>query len=198
VIALWDLGNVVVQWSPSTIVGMLDLPESKATLFKEALLDTELWLDLDRGLTDELSVAEQLAGQTALNTEDLINGFQTVRRSLIDLPRSIELLYEMKSASIPMYVLSNMSTANADYLLSRDYFELFNGVVISAEEQLIKPDPAIFQLVLDRFQLNPHEVVFIDDSLPNIESAKSLGMQGVHFNRTDHCYEKIRKCFALS
>jgi len=96
-----------------------------------------------------------------------------------------------------MYVLSNMSIANARYLALRDYFKLFDGVVISAEEKLLKPESALFQLVLDRYDLQARELVFVDDMLPNIEAAESLGMKAVHFAATDKCYATIRDHFNL-
>ena len=90
-----------------------------------------------------------------------------------------------------------MSLVNAKYLRQRAYFQLFDGIVISAEEKLIKPDTALFQLLLDRYQLDPTKMVFMDDSLPNITAAESLGMHGVHFEATSECYTKIKRYFKL-
>ena len=70
-------------------------------------------------------------------------------------------------------------------------------MVISAEEKLIKPDPALFELVLKRYRLNAEEVYFIDDSMPNIVAARELGMQALHFKRSDDCYRQIREAFKL-
>jgi len=174
-IALWDLGNVVVQWNPDEILRMLSLPPDKSSVVKELLCGGSRWLDLDR--------------------DEMLHCFDIVRDSLVDFPKSIELIGEMKAAGIPQYVLSNMSTVNADYLRSRPYFDLFDGIVFSAAEKLIKPDTALFELVLDRYQLQAHQIVFIDDSLPNIEAAVSLGMNGVHFKASDNCYARVRKFF---
>ena len=142
-------------------------------------------------------MATQLANSTELDHDELLRCFDTVRETLVDLPRSVELIRQMKQAGIPMYVLSNMSAENIEYLRQRDYFELFDGIVISAEEKLIKPDTALFQRVVDRYQLEPAEMVFMDDSLPNIEAAISLGMHGVHFNGSDDCYAEVKRHFSL-
>lgn len=194
-IALWDLGNVVVQWNPPKILQMLELPVEKKTCLQQSLFESRLWLDLDQGLTDEPAVAAKLASETVLKESDVMHCFDTVRESLTDFTASVELIGEMKAAGIPLYVLSNMSVVNANYLRARAYFDLFDGIVISAEEKLIKPDTELFKRVLDRFSLPASDTVFIDDSLPNIEAARSLGMQGVHFKATEQCYAAVRQYF---
>jgi len=194
-IALWDLGNVVVQWNPDKILRMIDLPPDKAEPVRALLQGGKLWLDLDRGVTDEETVAATIAAQSGLEKTELFRCFDIVRESLVDFEASIALLHEMKSAGIPLYVLSNMSQVNAAFLRQRPYFKLFDGVVISAEEKLIKPDPALFQVVLDRYHLAAEEIVFIDDGELNIKAAQSLGMHGVHFKATDECYASVRGYF---
>ena len=194
-IALWDLGNVVVQWNPDRILAMLNLAPDKLEVVKALISGGPRWLDLDRGVTTEAEVAALIAAESSLEVDEMLQCFETVRESLVDFPRSVALIKEMKAAGIAQYVLSNMSAVNATYLQPRPYFELFDGVVFSATEKLIKPDAALFQLVLDRYQLQAANLVFIDDSLPNIKAAESLGMHGVHFKASDECYAQIRSFF---
>ena len=195
-VALWDLGNVVVQWNPTRIREMTGLPEAKTDVFKSRYFE-DLWLELDRGTTDEREVANKVAAETELSKVEVDLYFAAVRESLVDFTESIDLIRQMKDQGIKMYVLSNMSLVNAKYLRQRVYFQLFDGIVISAEEKLIKPDTALFQLLLDRYQLDPTKMVFMDDSLPNITAAESLGMHGVHFKATSECYTKIKRYFKL-
>ncbi len=195
-IALWDLGNVVVQWNPDKILQMTNLPAERTKLLRSHLFESELWLDLDRGITDEKAVAAEIVASTELRESELFDCFDIVRQSLIDFPQSVGLIREMHKTNIPLYVLSNMSLANAQFLRSRSYFDLFTGIVISAEEKLIKPDAELFKRVLQRYDLSPKDVVFIDDSLPNIEAAISLGIHGVHFKGTDQCYARVRSYFS--
>lgn len=194
-IALWDLGNVVVEWNPDKILQMTNLPAKKTEQLREQLFGSELWLDLDRGITDEATVASAVASLSDLQADELSRCFDVVRESLVDFPKTVALIEEMHSAGIPLYILSNMSEDNARYLRTRPYFDLFNGIVISANEKLIKPDPALFQIVLRRFDLTAQNIVFIDDSQPNIDTAEALGMHGVHFKATDHCYTRVRSFF---
>jgi len=195
-IALWDLGNVVVQWNPDKILQMLNLPSDKSAVLKDLFHGGSRWLDLDRGVTTEAEVAELIASESNLSVDEMRQCFDTVRESLIDFPKSIELISEMNAAGIRQYVLSNMSAVNAEYLRERPYFDLFDGIVISATEKLIKPDTALFQRVLDRYKLHASDMVFMDDSLANIKAAESMGMQVVHFKASDDCYATVRRHFS--
>lgn len=196
-IALWDLGNVVIRWEPETVLQMFGYDEEQTAYLRSGLLGHPDWLDLDRGVTTENAIATRLVKESSLSMEQAVRCFDVVRDSMIDLPQSVQVLQDMKAAGIPMFVLSNMPLVNAEYLRQRDYFSLFDGVVISAEEKLMKPEPELFKLVLDRFELTAADVYFIDDSLPNIEAARSLGMAAQHFHRTDQCYNTLREAFNL-
>lgn len=196
-IALWDLGNVVIRWEPETVLEMFGLNQEQTNYLRDGLLGHPDWLALDRGVTTEAAVAERLVNESDLSMQQVLRCFDLVRESMIDLPLSLDVLHRMKAAGIPMYVLSNMPSANAAYLRKRDYFKLFDGVVVSCEEKLLKPEPAIFELVLQRFKLNAADVYFIDDSLPNIDAARSLGLQAQHFHRTDQCYATLHQAFSL-
>ncbi|MEM7256860.1 MAG: HAD family phosphatase [Pseudomonadota bacterium] len=197
VIALWDLGNVVVRWDPEVILENFNFDAEPTAFLRHELLGHQDWLRLDQGLITEQQFAERLVSESSLSASQVQHCFDVIRESLTDIPESVELIEQMYSAGISMYVLSNMPLINAGYLRQRPYFKYFDGVVISAEEKLIKPDPALFQRVLDKHSLRAQDLYFIDDSLPNIETAKAAGMHAQHFHRTAECYRQIRQVFAL-
>jgi len=192
-ILLWDLGNVVVQWSPDEILKQLDYTAEQSVYLRESLFGHGDWLDLDRGVTTEAEVAQRLVSESNLSLEQALRCFDVVRHTLIDIEESVDLIKELVPANIPMYVLSNMSLANADYLKQRNYFSHFQGVVISAEEKLNKPDSELFKRVLDRYTLDAGSVLFIDDTMENIEAAQKQGMEGLHFKGSADCYAQIRQ-----
>ena len=196
-IALWDLGNVLVQWEPELIYPAFDLSAVHTQYLRSELLEHPDWLRLDQGLITEQEVAARISNETELSHNEVQRCFDVIRHSLVNIDASVAILSKMKAAGISMYVLSNMSNENAAYLRTREFFSLFDDVVISAEEKLIKPDPALFELVLKRYRLNAEEVYFIDDSMPNILAARALGIQALHFKRSDNCYRQIRETFNL-
>jgi len=94
---------------------------------------------------------------------------------------SISILNYLKNNNYECYVLSNWS-AETFVGMTEDYSFLnkFDGLLISGEDKLIKPDPAIYKLAIKRFELDPQKCVFIDDRLENIEAAKKLNFNTIH------------------
>ena len=196
-VALWDLGNVVVRWEPETILTNFNCTAAETDFLRRELLGHDDWLRLDQGLITEQQFAERICAISSMSMAKVLGCFDVVRASLIDIPESVKLIRQMHDAQIPMYVLSNMSQENADMLKQREYFQCFDGVMISAEEKLIKPDPALFERVLNKYALNAGDLYFIDDSQPNIDTARSLGFKARQFHRSSDCYRQIRKEFGL-
>ncbi len=193
---LWDLGNVVVRWSPDTILDTLNYSPEVSDYLRESLFGHSDWLDLDRGVTTEEQVGKRLAAESGLSPDQVRRCFDVVRETLVDIDRSVELVRSLAALNVPMYVLSNMSKVNADYLRQREYFSCFRGVVISAEENLNKPAAELFERVLKRYSLEAGNVLFIDDMAENIEAAKDIGMEGLQFEGDDACYQRIRQFVA--
>ena len=80
------------------------------------------------------------------------------------------------------YGLTNWSAETIPVAMERyDFFNHLKGIVVSGEEKLIKPDPKLYYILLDRFNINPEETLFIDDNAHNIDTAKLLGFETIHF-----------------
>lgn len=94
----------------------------------------------------------------------------------------MRLLSELKTAGHRVLALTNFSSETFP-LAQRKYpfLQVFEGIVVSGEEGLIKPDPAIYELLFARYAVDPKRSVFIDDSAANIATARQLGMQAIHF-----------------
>jgi HAD superfamily hydrolase (TIGR01509 family) len=191
VISLWDLGNVMVRWDPQGILASLDCPAHEVALLRDELLMHDDWQRLDQGTVDESSVALRLVDQVGIAPDSVAQCFRLSRESLVNIEPSIELLQKVKAAGQRAYCLSNMSHSTYEHLRDRYFFEYFDGIVISAQERMIKPDAGIFNLVLDRFDLQAPEVLFIDDSAANVQSATALGIDCVHFKGSSQCYASI-------
>jgi putative hydrolase of the HAD superfamily len=117
---------------------------------------------------------------------------QHVKDSLTPLPDTVAIVRELKNRGVPIYGLSNMSAATFAHLRDRhSFWDDFLGIVISAHVGLIKPDPRIFDHLCGRYALDPAETLFIDDHLPNVESAGRLGFRTIHFSNAKGCLEAI-------
>ncbi len=95
---------------------------------------------------------------------------------------TVDLMFELKEQGVRVFGLTNLETDNFRILLSASPFlRQLEGIVTSGEAKASKPNPKIYQLLLDRYHLNPSESLFIDDSEINVKGATDLGIQGYHF-----------------
>jgi len=106
---------------------------------------------------------------------------------------TVAILSDLKAAGVPCYALTNMERET--YPLRRERFEFlrwFDGTVVSGFEGVAKPDPAVFELLLTRFALEPSETVLVDDSPVNVRAAREAGIHAIEF----HSPERLRHWLA--
>ena len=189
---VFDLGGVVVNWSPEWLLsnypGDRELPKA---LFERGFFQ-QYWSEFDRGTMSQAEMVTRMAefiGRTYAECWDFI---EYIKHGLQDLPDTCALIEELSQKGFRLFCLSNMSYEYYDYMKDRPVFSLFEGRIISAHEHLIKPDPAIYRLLLDRYQLLPEETLFIDDLEKNVLAAQTLGIHTVHFTDRIACLDQIR------
>jgi 2-haloacid dehalogenase len=110
------------------------------------------------------------------------------------LTGTVEILKELKQAGYPLYGLSNWSHETFPYARAKyAFFDLFDDMVISGAVGYVKPEPEIYQILLDKIGRPAQECLFIDDSLPNIQQAEKLGIMGIHFQAAEQLRLELRK-----
>lgn len=110
-----------------------------------------------------------------------------------EMPGMRELLTQLKSEGFKLYGLTNWCSKVYTTIDQYPIFKLLDGYVISSEEHLIKPEPAIYQCLFDRFQLKPEETLFADDRVENVEGGRALGMQGIVFKNAQQYEAELRE-----
>jgi len=104
------------------------------------------------------------------------------------MPDNLDFLYNVKRRGFKVFFLYNFFLDGHEFCRKRDsFYEDVDGMIISALEGLIKPAPAIYQLLLGRYDLVAEESIFIDNLLPNIEAAKAFGIKTIHFPSLEDC-----------
>ena len=99
-----------------------------------------------------------------------------------EVPGMRELLHELKSKGYELYGLTNWSMETFPEARERfGILQMIDRYVVSGAEGLVKPDPWLFQVLLDRYHLNAKDCIFIDDNESNVQAAKVLGMEGIVF-----------------
>jgi 2-haloacid dehalogenase len=187
---VFDLGGVLIDWDPRHLYRKLLADEAAVEEFLATVCTPEWNAGLDRGRPFAEGVAELVerhpehAAAIAAYHErwpEMVAG---------DIPGTVEVLAELRAAGVPLYALTNWSAETFAITRGRfEFLEWFDGLLVSGEERVTKPDPAIFQLLLDRFGLDPTATVFVDDSEANVAAARRLGFDAIGF--TGH--EELRR-----
>lgn len=185
---IFDFGGVLVRWQPEAVIAGFYTDHALRERVREAVFRHPDWVDIDRGTLSENTAIERFAARMHRPAAEMRELMQHIKDSLTPLPDSVALLDELVERGVPVYGLSNMSAPIFALLQSRyDHWNRFHGIVISGEVGLVKPEPEIFHHIAERYGLIPAETVFIDDHLPNIESARRLGFRTIHFANAEQC-----------
>ncbi len=192
-VVIFDLGNVVLDWNVERILASLKASQAEVELLRDELFGHQYWIDLDHGKIQEAAVIAEISTTTPLSSTLVENALRSAKESLSPFPQTLQLMRDIHDHGLALFCLSNMSVETYDHIRHADFFDLFNGIVISGIEGCMKPQEEIFQLLMKRFEFEPTSALFIDDSLPNIDKALELGISSVHFKGSENCYSEIRK-----
>ena len=178
---LFDLGNVFFDWNPERVLKPIFKDDERMNFFIKnisfPLLDTRC----DAGITIEVAVNDAVKKFPDFEKEiklyypnhgNMVGGF---------FQKTVDIFYKVKNLNYPCYVLSNWSAETYEGMEETyPFLKDFDGKIISGRDFLIKPDPAIYELAISRFDLVPQETLFIDDRLDNIQAAQNLNFQTIH------------------
>jgi len=192
-VVILDLGNVVLDWDVNQILDSLNLETEEMELLRNELFSHQDWLDMDHGKEPESTIVSKVCERSGLSYVTVENALLATKNSLAPIQESIILMEEISDNGTEMYCLSNMSRETYAHIKGHGLFDMFSGIIISGIEGCMKPNDDIFHLTIDRFELDPSETLFIDDSLPNINTAQRLGINGFHFKRSQDCYKELRR-----
>jgi 2-haloacid dehalogenase len=179
---VFDLGGVVIDWNPRHLYRKLFDDEESMEDFL-ATVCTMAWNDeLDKGLPFAQGVAQLVADFP--HHRELIEAYHSRWVEMVPgaIDETVTLLAELRDAAVPLYALSNWAVET--FVLVHDRFPFlawFDGIVLSGEVGVTKPDKRIFEELTARFGLDPGTTLFIDDNPPNVEGARAAGLQAVLF-----------------
>lgn len=189
---VFDLGNVLIEWDRRFLFEQLipDVDELQAFLDDVFTLEDNKALDRGMPLHD---VAESVAARHPEQRELIMAFAERWPETLGDvIEGTVEILDELSRNGVPLYALSNWGRDTFAMIEPvYPFFELFDGMVISGREGVIKPDPKIYGVLCDRYDFEPEEAVFIDDSGANIATAMSLGFDALLFEHSGRLREQL-------
>lgn len=180
---IFDLGGVLVHWDPLNLYRKIFKKEKKAVEFLETVCTYEWNLEQDRGRT--IAEANRLKINEFPEYASEICAYYDRWEEMFDgsIRANVQVMqHYLANDKYRVFALTNWSRETFPIALKLfPFFGDFDGAVVSGEEGVIKPDPAIYQLLLNRYSLKPEESVFIDDRIENIEAAQALNFHGIHY-----------------
>lgn len=195
---VFDIGNVLVHWEPRALYRKIFATEAEVEWFIANVCTHDWNLEQDRGR----SFAEGVVALSkrfpehaeAIAAYDL-RWHETV---LGPIDGSVAILDELKAKGTPLYAITNFNQDKFRESKKRfPFLSVFRDIVISGDERVLKPDPAIYRLLLDRNGLEAASCVFIDDSTKNVEGAEAVGMKAIHFTSPEALRRELAKLGVL-
>ncbi len=178
---VFDLGGVVVARDPRKCT------REFVEFFSYVQCDPmpQFWCDYDRGAISFEEVKVALAEYRGVDMELCSEWVARTVTMQEEVAPTKQLIEKLKAQGYKLYVLSNMAREYIEFIRTLGVYQNFDGEIISSAEGCVKPEMKIYQLLLDRFNLNPLETLFIDDREANITACEEIGINGFHFNAND-------------
>lgn len=191
---IFDFGNVIVQWQPfRALNGVFETVEDmNTTLDQIGFYDWNLEQDRGRSFDDALAAAKRDTPDHLHVFEAYFDGLLAAHDQLI--PGTSELITELHGRGVNLYGLTNAARPSYEIVRSvAPVVGLLQDVVVSGDERIIKPDPDIFHLCLNRNGLVADETLFVDDSLANCQAAETVGITAHHFKHAAGLEADLKK-----
>lgn len=190
---IFDLGNVLVSWDPARLYRQIFADKGERGFFLQQVCSMEWHMAQDGGRSPQEGT-ETLVKQYP-HYEEPIRAFYTRWKEMFDGPieGSVQVLRELKEKGYPVYALSNWNHELYEQTVADfPFLDWFDGKIISSEEGMKKPDENIYQLLFERYRINPKTAVFIDDNKANIETARRLGLHGILFTTPEALRQELQ------
>lgn len=191
---IFDIGRVLAGYGWEKYLRGI-VPEEKAyRAVEQAVFLSPAWVEHDKGLETEEEEIRDFVSAAPEYEKEIRQVYENLGECVWKLSYAVPWVQELKSQGIRVFALSNWSKHIYDQREDKlDFLELMDGYILSWQEHVIKPDPEVFQLLMERYQIAPEQAVFIDDTLVNIEAAGKLGIHGIHFQSLEQAKEELRK-----
>jgi 2-haloacid dehalogenase len=179
---VFDLGGVLVDWDPRYLFRQLLSDEAAVESFLAEVCTPEWNAEQDGGRSWAEGVAE--ASARFPEHAELVAAYDERWWETIggQIDGTVEVLRELRESGVGLYAITNWSAEKFDLTFPRfEWLSWFDGIVVSGHERIVKPNRRIYQILLDRYGIDPASAVYIDDIEFNVEAARDLGMTGLVF-----------------
>ncbi|MCI0430556.1 MAG: HAD family phosphatase [Rhodospirillales bacterium] len=191
---VFDLGNVLVRWNPRLLYEQLITDADELEQFFDTVITHDWIRAQDAGRPFDEGIAVLTAQFPHYESE--IRAFRERWEEMVPgaIDGTVEILAELRERQTPLYALTNWSHETFPIARPRfPFFDWFDGIVVSGEIGMVKPDARIYRHLLGRFGLTADDCVFIDDSAANVAGAEAVGITGLHFQSPDRLRRELAR-----
>lgn len=186
-----DMGNVLLDFNPDFSLDNLCKSEEAKVIIRKELFGGEEWVKGDLGIIKNEErfelVKKRIPEKYHAELEKCVNEWDICMKPL---EGAKDFCIYLKENGYRLFLLSNACNKFYDYFPKQFDMTLFDGIVVSSDIHIIKPDAKIYNYLLEKFSLKAKECLFIDDRADNVEGAKTVGMHGFQFKND---YEAVKK-----
>lgn len=194
---IFDLGGVLIDWNPLYVFNDLIPDEQRRKEFFDTVCTTHWNEQQDAGTLIEVATNQRIAMFPAWENEIRAYYGRWVEMLGDANHSTVEILKNLiKSPNYRVYALTNWSAETFPIAKSieRFYFlHWFEGILVSGEENLLKPQPEIYEAILSRYDIDRTQAVFIDDNYKNVLGAEAVGLKAIHFTTSELLIEKLER-----
>ncbi len=191
---IFDIGNVLVDFDWEGYIRGFHFDRETEERIAKATVLSPTWNEFDRGARTD----EELIADFVKNDPQMEAGIRKICENIHDMLKrrdyAIPWIEEFKAKGYRVFYLSNFSRkAEVECADSLDFLTHLEGGILSYQEKVIKPEPEIYNLLMERYNLIPEECVFMDDRSDNCEGAEALGIHAIVFHTKEQAEEALKK-----
>lgn len=191
---VFDVGNVLVEYSWERMLEALHITGKAYDAVAKATALSPMWNELDRSLLSDEEILQGFINNAPEYEREIRLVWDNIPESIHCYDYSVEWVRKFRKKGYKTYILSNYSKRGYEVTKQELPFVAdMDGVLFSYEVKLVKPEPEIYQTLLEKFQLKPEECVFLDDNEKNIIAAREAGIHAIHFKNKEQAEEELAK-----
>jgi 2-haloacid dehalogenase len=196
---IFDLGGVLIDWNPEYLYRKIFSSDEAVRHFLSSVCTSDWNEEQDAGRT--LAEGTDLLVKAFPHYEKEIRAYYGRWEEMIGgvIDGTVEILRTLKQKDhLAIYALTNWSAETIPIAVNRyEFFQWFDGMVVSGTEKMRKPFPEFYRLILDRYGLSPSTTLFIDDNLRNIHGARATGLHAIHFKSPGQLKKELQSRYGL-
>lgn len=191
---IFDIGNVLTGFEWEAFFQRFGYSEEILERIAKATVGSDIWAEYDRGVLSDEEVMDAFVKNDPGIEKELRESLKDIRGMLVRYDYAVPWIQELKSKGYQVLVLSNFAgRAYEECKEVLDFLEYVDGGILSYRDKVIKPQPEIYRLLLDRYSLDSQQCVFLDDTERNLKAAEQFGIHTIHFKNKEQAEQELKK-----